>query len=147
MRAARPTRPRSLLLAGPLLLPVLGLAARLWWTRPLRRLRHRANGLGMERAFRFVGEDSGNARRYLGLDSPRSLTRSYATSLTVDETVQATRRHLRALGYTVRLEHHRSGVELLVRTGDHEPGGPAHVAVSKDDQRTLIEVTVRDGSG
>jgi hypothetical protein len=147
MSAARTTRPQRLLLAGPVLLPVAALAARSWWTRPLRRLRRRANGLRMERAFRFVGEDSGNARRYFGLDSPRSLTRSYATSLTVDETVQATRRHLRALGYAVRVEHHDSGVELLVRDAEPEQGGPAQVAVSKDDHRTLVEVTVRDGAG
>lgn len=144
MSATWPTRRRRLLLAGPVVTLAAGALARAWWTRPLHRLRHRANRLGMERAFRFVGEDSGNARRYFGLDSPLSLTRSYATSLTVDEAVQATRRHLRALGWTVRIEHQDSGVELVVRHPDPDEPGSAHVAVLKDDHRTLVELTVRD---
>jgi hypothetical protein len=147
MRASRPARRRRLLLAGPIALLAVSGTVRLWWRQPVRRLRHRADRLGLERAFRFVGEDDGNAHRYLGIDAPHSLTRSYATSLTVDEAVQAARRHLRALGHGVRLEHHDTGVELVVRPAGPADHGSAHVAVTKEDHRTLVEVTVRDDAG
>jgi hypothetical protein len=142
MRAPRPARRRRLLLIGPVvLLAAAAGAARLWWRQPLRRLRRRADRLGLERAFRLVGEDRADAYRYLGVDTPHSLTRSYTTALTVEDAVLAARRHLRSLGYGVRVEHRDAGVELSVRQEGPPEQGSARVAVSKQERRTLIELT------
>jgi hypothetical protein len=135
MKAARPVL--------VLLVLATGSGAWFWWTAPLRRLRRRFARLAMERAFHFVAEDASAARPWLGLDTPTSLTRSYSSSMTVDEVIGTAQRHLRTVGWSSLVDDRDGGVEIVAE--DREPGqsGSALIVVTKDNDRTLIEVTVK----